>query len=84
MQQTNRAFKCPYFKYEDKRKNGDRRTVHCEGGSKVVLNDVHLASEHYDFFCCSYNWRHCSIAQSRNAYYAQQEAKEKEKQENGS
>lgn len=58
-----RAYQCPFFRWEEKRK------IHCEGG-QLCFPDLDSMGEYIDKFCAkSPGWQSCSVAGNMQDYY---------------
>lgn len=66
---ASREWICPYFSrvYKD--------SVHCEFGQRLKFPDHKLAESFFEAYCCSHEYKQCSIANMLEEYYEQQENK---------
>ena len=58
---------CPFYKKT--LRSEDRRTICCEGGSRVVFEDYPLYDGFARRYCRSAGYCACSVARARNAYW---------------
>ena len=73
---SNKTYRCPFFKWDE------RLCVHCELGTRIKFPDIKVRGRYVDLFCANNpGWEKCSVADSLNKYYEENEnGKEKENQ----
>ena len=65
---AHKYWACPFFEDDGLRRSDGRRTLRCEGGSRLVFYDKVCFDRYADFYCCR-NWKACSMARSLLLYY---------------
>lgn len=60
----NRTWVCPFYKYDE------RRSIHCECGSRLNFPSMTAERAYVDKYCASLDgWKGCTLARCLNDHY---------------
>lgn len=74
---THRAFTCPWYTGNERRRSDRRMVIRCGGGTRVVFPDRRAFTGYVGDFCAGEGWMGCPIA-LMSAEAAEREKKREE------